>query len=109
MSMKVYEGPATLVGTTGRELAVTLELDVRAEPVDVGGRLEPLRSWAGEGSLPVGEWDRPDHGEAVLRMPDGRQARVLITDVRLGADSKDQRVAFRIVGMGGPPPIDGAE
>lgn len=108
MSAKVYEGPATLSTATGRQHAVTLELHVHARPVDNGLRLEPLRSWDGQGFLPVGEEDRPACGEAVLRMPDGREAPVLLHDVRLDASTEDQRVALSIMGMGGPPPIDGA-
>lgn len=41
VSMKVYEGPATLVTTTGRQRAVTLELHVHARPVDVSPRGTP--------------------------------------------------------------------
>lgn len=106
MSMKVYEGPATLSTATGRQYDVALELHVHARPVDVGERLEPLRSWDGQGFLPLGEWDHTSLGEAVLRMPDGREAQALITDIRLSADTGDQRVAFRIAGIGGPPPVD---
>lgn len=106
--MSNYKGPATIVYPTGLELHINATLNVEGEPADIGdGITVPVRSWNGEGRIPEMQipaefWDGRAGdalGDAVLRLPDGGEAPVVVASVHGQADM----VRLDIAGRGRPP------
>lgn len=94
-----YHGPATLVIDDNREIEV--EVDVCTETAPGSG----LRSWGGDITSPLKISDAGDvlHADDVkLRLPDGREGKVLLTDVLFRTDS-DLATGAYLQGSGVPP------
>jgi hypothetical protein len=81
--MSRYRGPATLISSDGAEVEV--HVDLRAKQ----------REWSGTAT--IGDFDATDLGDRTLRLPDGREAQVILSSSAAWSD------VITLIGSGPPP------
>jgi hypothetical protein len=87
MGCRSHQGPATLVAGDGSEIPADVELHVQ--------RSGHLREWYGTAT--VEDFDLTSLGDYVLRLPNDREARVIIAGAMLGSGT------IQLQGSGVPP------